>query len=146
MNPHQISVRLNERRLKSSEDNKKLAYLLDLKTICIVDLLYGTTVAQVSQDSKIDWLELNETGHKLLFRDKKMRLTLYDIKTGQKLPILRLLYLCAGVDGIPNPQEKFGNLSISVGRAGLTLPPASPKSFGRETKHSAPGNKTKVKL
>nr|CAD7197554.1 unnamed protein product [Timema douglasi] len=53
-----------------------------------VDLMYGTTVAQVSQDSKIDWLELNETGHKLLFRDKKMRLTLYDIKTDQKLPIL----------------------------------------------------------
>nr|CAD7454857.1 unnamed protein product [Timema tahoe] len=98
MNPHQISVRLNERRLKSSEDNKKLAYLLDLKTICIVDLLYGTTVAQVSQDSKIDWLELNETGHKLLFRDKKMRLTLYDIKTGQKLPILSF---CTFVQWVP---------------------------------------------
>nr|CAD7263275.1 unnamed protein product [Timema shepardi] len=98
MNPHQISVRLNERRLKSSEDNKKLAYLLDLKTICIVDLLYGTTVAQVSQDSKIDWLELNETGHKLLFRDKKMRLTLYDIKTDQKLPILSF---CTFVQWVP---------------------------------------------
>jgi hypothetical protein len=35
MNPHQISVRLNERRLNMAEDNKKLAYLLDLKTICI---------------------------------------------------------------------------------------------------------------
>lgn len=36
MNPHLISVRLNERRqLNSNEDNKKLAYLLDLKTICI---------------------------------------------------------------------------------------------------------------
>jgi intraflagellar transport protein 172 len=35
MNPHQISVRLNERRLNAADDNKKLAYLLDLKTICI---------------------------------------------------------------------------------------------------------------
>lgn len=35
MNPHQISVRLNERHLNTAEDNKKLAYLLDLKTICI---------------------------------------------------------------------------------------------------------------
>ncbi|KAG8268153.1 hypothetical protein J6590_035122 [Homalodisca vitripennis] len=36
MNPHLISVRLNERRqLNTSEENKKLAYLLDLKTICI---------------------------------------------------------------------------------------------------------------
>nr|CAD7394030.1 unnamed protein product [Timema cristinae] len=63
-----------------------------------VDLLYGTTVAQVSQDSKIDWLELNETGHKLLFRDKKMRLTLYDIKTDQKLPILSF---CTFVQWVP---------------------------------------------
>jgi len=35
MNPHQISVRLNERRLNSAEENKKLAYLLDLRTVCI---------------------------------------------------------------------------------------------------------------
>lgn len=38
MNPHQISVRVNERR-KGSENNKKLAYLLDLKTICICKYL-----------------------------------------------------------------------------------------------------------
>lgn len=36
MNPHLISVRLNERKqTNSTEDNKKLAYLLDLKTICV---------------------------------------------------------------------------------------------------------------
>lgn len=36
MNPHLISVRLNERKQpNSAEDNKKLAYLLDLKTICV---------------------------------------------------------------------------------------------------------------
>ncbi|KAK7792281.1 hypothetical protein R5R35_013312 [Gryllus longicercus] len=88
MNPHQISVRLNERKQNSAEDNKKLAYLLDLKTICILDLVFGVTVAQLTHDSKIDWLELNETGHKLLFRDKKMRLTLLDIIKGQKISIL----------------------------------------------------------
>lgn len=38
-----------------------------------MDLVGGYTVGTVSHDSKIDWLELNETGHKLLFRDKKMR-------------------------------------------------------------------------
>lgn len=43
MNPHLISVRLNERRqLNSNEDNKKLAYLLDLKTICIGKLYIFT--------------------------------------------------------------------------------------------------------
>jgi len=50
--------------------------------------MYGTTISQVTHDSKIDWLELNETGHKLLFRDKKMRLTLLDILRDQKHSIL----------------------------------------------------------
>jgi hypothetical protein len=35
MNPHQISVRLNERHLNAAEDSKRLAYLQDLKTISI---------------------------------------------------------------------------------------------------------------
>lgn len=55
---------------------------------CVVDLVYGMTLLQVAHDSKIDWLELNETGHKLLFRDKKMRLTLLDTRTGQRHAIL----------------------------------------------------------
>lgn len=38
-----------------------------------MDLVGGHNVGTISHDSKIDWLELNETGHKLLFRDKKMR-------------------------------------------------------------------------
>lgn len=89
MNPHLISVRLNERRSPNgSDDNKKLAYLLDLKTICIIDLVYGVTLAHVSHDAKVDWLELNETGHKLLFRDKKQRLMLLDPRSGRKEAIL----------------------------------------------------------
>lgn len=38
-----------------------------------MDLVGGYNAGTISHDSKIDWLELNETGHKLLFRDKKMR-------------------------------------------------------------------------
>lgn len=71
VNPHLISVRLNER--SQGVENKKLAYLLDLKTICIVDLISGFMISQINHDSKIDWLELSEIGHKLLFRDKKQR-------------------------------------------------------------------------
>lgn len=71
VNPHVISVRLNERG--NAVNNKKLAYLLDIKTICVVDLISQITIAQVSHNSKIDWLELSETGHKLLFRDKKLK-------------------------------------------------------------------------
>ncbi|KAG7173582.1 Intraflagellar transport protein 172-like [Homarus americanus] len=71
-----VSVRLNERRQRGIDDNKKMAYLLDLKTICLVDLTYGLTMGQVTHDSRIDWLELNETGSQLLFRDKRQRLML----------------------------------------------------------------------
>ncbi|XP_050517357.1 intraflagellar transport protein 172 homolog [Diabrotica virgifera virgifera] len=84
-NPHLISVRLNERN--QTTDNKKLSYLLDLKTICIIDLVSGVMLAQIGHDSKIDWLELNEMGNKLLFRDKKQRLVLIDVITQLKQTI-----------------------------------------------------------
>ncbi len=35
MNPHLISVRINERHRKEGDNVKRLAYLLDLKTIGI---------------------------------------------------------------------------------------------------------------
>lgn len=69
-------------------DNKKLAYLMDMKTICVVDLIHQLTIAQITHDSKIDWLELSETSQKLLYRDKKMRLILVDIGTGKKQTLL----------------------------------------------------------
>ncbi|XP_031359255.1 intraflagellar transport protein 172 homolog [Photinus pyralis] len=82
VNPHVISVRLNERQ--QSTQNKKMAYLLDLKTICVLNLQNGAPVTQISHDSKIDWLELSETGHRLLFRDKKQRLLLVDVNKSEK--------------------------------------------------------------
>ena len=69
------SVRLNERKQLGVDDNKKMAYLVDLKTISIVDLIMGFNIATLTHDSKIDWLELNETGRKLLFRDKRLRVS-----------------------------------------------------------------------
>ncbi|XP_074640366.1 intraflagellar transport protein 172 homolog [Tubulanus polymorphus] len=97
-NPHLISVRLNERKQKDVDMNKKLAYLIDLKTIAIIDLMSGMNLGQISHDSKIDWLELNETGQKLLFRDKRLRLHLYDITTEGKTTILNY---CTYVQWIP---------------------------------------------
>ncbi|XP_059491021.1 intraflagellar transport protein 172 homolog [Neocloeon triangulifer] len=75
MNPHLISVRINERQMRD-EENKKLAYLLDLKTVSIVDLISGSVVGQMSHDARINWLELSEPADKLLFRDSKLRLWL----------------------------------------------------------------------
>lgn len=40
-----------------------------------MDLVKGYNLGTISHDSRIDWLELNETGCKLLFRDKKQRVS-----------------------------------------------------------------------
>lgn len=88
MNPHLISVRINERRHKQGDNIKRLAYLLDLKTIGISDLVTGHSLGQISHESKIDWLEMNETGRKLLFRDQKLRLYMVDLATSTKTLLL----------------------------------------------------------
>ena len=59
MNPHLISVRINERKQRNVEESKRLAYLLDLKTIALEDLVFGYSLGQISHDSKIDWIEFS---------------------------------------------------------------------------------------
>ena len=99
MNPHLISVRINERKQRNVEETKRLAYLLDLKTISLEDLVFGYSLGQITHDSKIDWIELNETGKKILFRDKRSRLNLMDVESMQKTSILNY---CTFVQWIPN--------------------------------------------
>ncbi|KAJ1542591.1 hypothetical protein HK096_009222, partial [Nowakowskiella sp. JEL0078] len=110
-NPHLISVRLNER--KSDEDIKRIAYLIDLQTIYIMDLLSGLNVAAISHDVKIDWLELSGKANKLLFRDKKHQLHLYDVSSQTRTT---LLYYCSYVQWVPNSDvvvaQSHGNLCI----------------------------------
>ncbi|XP_054716571.1 intraflagellar transport protein 172 homolog [Uloborus diversus] len=96
MNPHLISVRINERNGKN--DNKKLAYLIDLKTIAVLDLVTSLLLTQIMHESKIDWLELSETGRKLLFRDRRQRLHLVDIETDEKKTMLNY---CSFVQWVP---------------------------------------------
>lgn len=77
LHPSLISVRVEERNLKG---NKKMAYLLDSRTITIVDLMStsgGAVIDQVNHDANINWLALNETSRYLLFRDKSLKLYLY---------------------------------------------------------------------
>lgn len=125
MNPHLISVRINDR--KSAEDVKKVAYLVDLQTINILDLTSGLTVGSISHDSKIDWLEVSKQSqgsfrpelynnsffsllvcfylklsgkaNKLLFRDKRHQLHCYDIPTQTRVT---LLPFCNYVQWVPN--------------------------------------------
>ncbi|GAB1607105.1 transport 172 homolog [Argonauta hians] len=115
INPHLISVRLNERQSKrcQPDSNKKLAYLLDMKTIAIVDLVTENILAEVEHDSKVDWLELNETGRYLLFRDKKLKLNLYFIEAGHRVSILNS---CLYVQWVPGSDvvvaQNRGNLCV----------------------------------
>uniref|UniRef100_A0A3P9LP27 Intraflagellar transport 172 n=1 Tax=Oryzias latipes TaxID=8090 RepID=A0A3P9LP27_ORYLA len=97
MNPHLI-VRLNERSRSGLEDNKKLAYLIDMKTIA-VDLLKGINVGTINHNSKILWLELNETGRHLLFRDRKLQLHLYHIKSSARTTLLSYCSFAQWVPG-----------------------------------------------
>lgn len=79
-NPHLISVRTN----KIGKKQCTLAYLLDLKTICVLNLISGNVLTQISHEVKLDWLELSESMNKLLFRDIKQRYVanmVYDMKT-----------------------------------------------------------------
>ena len=64
MSPHLISVRLNEARdpKRPELEVKKVAYLIDLQTIRVLDLATGITEATISHEAKVDWMEMNGTG------------------------------------------------------------------------------------
>ncbi|KAI8902928.1 hypothetical protein BC833DRAFT_571194 [Globomyces pollinis-pini] len=111
MSPHLISVRINER--KTNDDIKRVAYLVDLQTIQVLDLTTGLTMASISHDSKIDWLELSGKANKLLFRDKRRQLHLFDLATQSRAT---LLHFCSYVQWVPNSDvvvaQSRGNLCI----------------------------------
>ncbi len=43
----------------------------------VLDLVTSHVLATINHDSKVDWLELNPNGTKLLFRDKVQKYLLY---------------------------------------------------------------------
>ena len=54
-----LSVRVNERRQRDSTATKRVAYLVDLHTVAVVDLISGVTMATFSHDSKVNWIEVS---------------------------------------------------------------------------------------
>ncbi|CAF1215295.1 unnamed protein product [Adineta steineri] len=113
LSPNLISVRVEERHLQG---NKKMAYLLDSRTIAIVDLMSTSGAAviyQVNHDANINWLALNETSRYLLFRDKNLKLYLYNLQTSTKTCILSF---CIYAQWIPDSDVVVGqsqdNLSV----------------------------------
>ena len=110
MKPSVLSVRINERPPVKSTDgkvadggedgeNKKIAYLLDIHTVRVLDLASGRGIATINHDARVDWLELNGRGNLLLFRDKRRQLHLYDIIS---LNRSTLLNYCNYVQWVPN--------------------------------------------
>jgi len=101
VHPNMISARLNyaEQELRGGQPTKIIAYLLDTMTLCIQDLRTNQMLANIAHDSKIDYLELNPAGSKLLFRDKRRQLHLYNIKEQKKQTLLNY---CKYVSWVPN--------------------------------------------
>ena len=115
MSPHLISVRLHDARdpSRGDVDVKKVAYLLDLQTIRITDLVTGITEATITHEAKVDWMEMNGRATKLLFRDKRRALHLYDIATQTRST---LLSFSSYVQWVPNSDvvvaQNRGNLCV----------------------------------
>ncbi|KHJ47184.1 WD domain, G-beta repeat protein [Trichuris suis] len=113
MNPHVISVRINERLGVQVGQVKFMAYAVDPKLIAVVNLSNGSNVAQLSLDHAADWLELNETAKFLLWRDKRRQLFLQDLEIGSKVA---LLCQCEFVQWVPGSDvivaQSYGNLCV----------------------------------
>jgi intraflagellar transport protein 172 len=95
---HFVSVRVGEAKDAAGADIKTMAYLVDPQTVRVQDLTTGVTLATSTNDANIDWLELNPRGSKLLYRDKRKHLYLYDVATQQRHT---LLSFCTYVQWVP---------------------------------------------
>ena len=97
-----ISARLNynvQAGIGKTTVIKIIAYLIDLNTIQIQDLTTQNMLSQINHDSKIDFLELNKNGTKLIFRDRKRHLYLYYVFEQKKVTLLNY---CGYVQWVPN--------------------------------------------
>jgi len=110
VSPHLVSVRLSQ---SDGAEIKKVAYLLDLQTIRVTDLVTAITEATIAHESKVDWMEMNCSGTKLLFRDKRRALHLYDLATQTRST---LLSFSSYVQWVPNSDvvvaQNRGNLCV----------------------------------
>lgn len=110
-NIHQISVRIyypNMKKLHKQQQQqqntvestcvRRVAYLLDARTISIIDLKTNVQIAQIQHGSAIDWLELNEKANKLLYRDIHAALHLFSYAT---MLTTDLIAHCSYVQWVP---------------------------------------------
>lgn len=116
MSSNLISARMSYPRTEEDDNRlatKIIAYLLDPHTLCIQDLVTKNSVGTINHDSRIDYLELNPSGTKLLFRDKRRQLLLYNIKTQTRSTLLQF---CTYVQWVPKSEvvvaQSRNNLNV----------------------------------
>ena len=85
ISPNLISAKLKKFK---KETKKVISYMLDLHTVSVLDLSTKTTIATINHDTRITSLELNANANKLLFKDKKRGLYLYDLVKNMKNTLL----------------------------------------------------------
>ncbi|CAI2357816.1 unnamed protein product [Caenorhabditis sp. 36 PRJEB53466] len=111
--PHLLSVQVSSSGVEDYKKVKKLAYLVDPTTISIINLENGQQECFINHPGPIDWIELNEPATKLLYRDKRSKVTLVDIQTDQRSV---LLSFCTYVQWVPMSDvivaQSGDNLSI----------------------------------
>lgn len=116
--PYLLSLRFGAKIGRG--DAKVLAYLVDSKTVKIVDCETLIAVGTVQIANKIDWLELNVSGTMLLFRDSKRSLYLFNLATHQ---LNGLLNACNYAQWVPE-----ANVIVAQSKKSLYVwySPASP--------------------
>ena len=108
VSPHLVSVRIHAPRNAQEARVRKLAYLLDACTVRVMTMTDRSAGYRggrpagdvtVSHNHRIDWLELNPRGTRLLFRDRQRGVWVYDLETGVKAS---LLHHCSYVQWVPD--------------------------------------------
>ena len=142
--PYLLSLRFNAKIGRG--DAKILSYLVDSKTIRIVDLNNLMTIGTVQIGNKIDWLELNVSGTMLLFRDSKRSLYLYNLETKENSGLLNS---CSYAQWVPD-----ANVIVAQSKKALHVwySPTSPDEVrvheidGEVTDITRSGTKTSVTI
>ncbi|CAD5229200.1 unnamed protein product [Bursaphelenchus okinawaensis] len=98
ISPHLISVRIGDKSRKTRVQYRRVAYMLDIHTINVLNLENSQIVTQINHGSAIDWLELNDSGEKLLFRDIRSTVLLHDIESEQTFTMANF---CSYVQWVP---------------------------------------------
>ena len=94
--PYLLSLRFNAK--VGTGNAKILAYLVDSKTVRIVNVETLMTLGSIQITNKIDWIELNVSGTMLLLRDSKRSLYVFNISTHE---LNGLLNMCSYAQWVP---------------------------------------------